>query len=223
MSPTLLLALLAATPLDAGALPTPSIQAAPADAPTVTVRTDKTQAHVGDAITFTITSIGPRTMPVVLPVNLELSPFSELSRNLEEKDLGDGKMSRQFNLSVAAYEPGSFEIPSVELTYFSHDGNVRSLHTQALPLVITSLLANEAEPKLKDNADSLPVVQRDYLAVYIAGYLVNLSALVLFVDVIGFAHEVVQAVMVFVVAALTFLLQKYWVFRASGQPTERRT
>jgi hypothetical protein len=169
LSPTLLLALLAATPLDAGALPTPSIQAAPADAPTVTVRTDKTQAHVGDAITFTITSIGPRTMPVVLPVNLELSPFSELSRNLEEKDLGDGKMSRQFNLSVAAYEPGSFEIPSVELTYFSHDGNVRSLHTQALPLVITSLLANEAEPKLKDNADSLPVVQRDYLAVYIAG------------------------------------------------------
>jgi len=43
------------------------------------------------------------------------------------------------------------------------------------------------------------------------------------VDVIGFAHEVVQAVMVFVVAAWSFLLQKYWVFRASGQPTERRT
>ena len=67
-------------------------------------------------------------------------------------------------------------------------------------------------------ADVLP-----YLAVYIAGYLLNLSALVLFVDVIGFAHEVVQAVMVFVVAALTFLLQKYWVFRDSGRPTERRT
>ena len=62
-----------------------------------------------------------------------------------------------------------------------------------------------------------------YLAIYIAGYLFNLSALVLFVDVIGFAHEVVQAVMVFVVAALTFLLQKYWVFRDSGRPTERRT
>jgi hypothetical protein len=43
------------------------------------------------------------------------------------------------------------------------------VHTQALPFTITSLLANEPEPKLKENAGSLPVRQRDYLFVYIAG------------------------------------------------------
>ena len=169
MSPTLLLALLAVAPLDAGAL---TAQAAPADAPTVAVRTDKTQAHVGDAIAFAITSVGPRTMPVVLPTNLDLGQFSELSRTLEEKDLGDGKMRREFNLSIAAYEPGNFEIPSVELTYFGQDGSVKSVHTQALPFAITSLIANEPEPKLKENAGPLPVRQRDYLLVYIAGGLV---------------------------------------------------
>jgi hypothetical protein len=169
LSPTFLLALLAAAPLDAGSQPTP---APPADAPTVAVRVNKTQAHVGDAIAFTITSIGARTMPVVLPVNLELSPFSELARTLEEKDLGDGKMRRELSLSVATYEPGTVEIPSVELTYFGQDGNVRSLRTQPVPITITSLIANEPEPKLKDNADSLPVRQRDYLFVFIAGGLV---------------------------------------------------
>ena len=168
MSPTLLLALLAATPIDAGA----SIQATPADAPTVAARTDRSQAHVGDAIALSITSVGPRTMPVVLPVNLDLGQFQELSRTLEEKDLGDGKMRRELKLRIAAYEPGSFDIPSVELTYFGQDGSVKSVHTQALPFTITSLIANEPEPKLKDNAGPLPVRQRDYLLVYIAGGLV---------------------------------------------------
>jgi hypothetical protein len=163
LSPTLLLALLAA--VDGGAAAVP----ASADAPTVAVRADKTQAHVGDAIAFSITSVGPRTMPVVLPANLELGQFSELSRTLDEKDLGDGKMRREFSLRVAAYEPGSFDIPSVELTYFGADGSVKSAHTQPIPIVITSLLANEPEPKLKDNAGPLPVRQRDYLLIYIAG------------------------------------------------------
>lgn len=52
-----------------------------------------------------------------------------------------------------------------------------------------------------------------YVAVYFAGYLVNLAALALFVDGLGWAHQAVQAAMVFVVAAGTFLLQKHWVFR----------
>ena len=98
MSPTLLLALLAA--VDAGA----ALPPAPADAPTVGVRTDKTQAHVGDAIAFSITSVGPRTMPVVLPANLELGQFSELSRTLDEKDLGDGKCAAS---STCAWPPTS--------------------------------------------------------------------------------------------------------------------
>jgi len=40
--------------------------------------------------------------------------LSELDRRLEEKDLGDGKMRREFVLTVAAYEPGAREIPAVE-------------------------------------------------------------------------------------------------------------
>jgi hypothetical protein len=163
LSPAWLFALLAAGPIDGGAA------AWPADAPTVAVRVDKTEVNVGDRIAFSITSVGPRTMPVVLPANLDLEPFTELGRNLEETDLGDGKMRRQFTLEVAAYEPGSFEIPPVELTYFGADGTVKSVRTQAVPITIKSLIANEPEPKLKENADSVPVIERNYLLLYIAG------------------------------------------------------
>src|ERR1035437_1839817 len=77
-------------------------------------------------------------------------------------------MRREFALGVAAYEPGSFEIPPVALTYFGPDGSVQSVRTQPLPITIKSLIANEPEPKLKENADPVPVIQRDYLLVYVA-------------------------------------------------------
>ena len=140
-----------------------------ADAPTVTARVDKAEARVGDALHLSITAVSPSSTPVILPENIDLSPFTELGRRLEEKDLGDGKMRREFALTVAAYEPGAVEIPAVEVTYFGKGGEVLSARTQPIPVTISSLIANEAEPKLKDNAGPVPVIQRDYLYVYIAG------------------------------------------------------
>jgi putative flippase GtrA len=52
-----------------------------------------------------------------------------------------------------------------------------------------------------------------YVATYGLGYLVNLALLTLLVDVAGLPHAWVQGALIFVVAALVFVLQKYWVFR----------
>jgi hypothetical protein len=168
-----LVGLLAALPTDAGgqADAQPSALAAPAhaDAPTVTARVDKAEARVGDALHLSITAVSPTSTPVILPENIDLSPFTELDRHLEEKDLGDGKMRREFVLTVAAYQPGALEIPAVEVTYFGKGGEVLSARTQTIAVNITSLIANEPEPKLKENADPVPVIQRDYLYAYIAG------------------------------------------------------
>jgi hypothetical protein len=165
--------LLTAAPTDAGghADAQSSALAAPAraDAPTVTARVDKAEARVGDALHLSITAVSPIATPVILPENIDLSPFSELERRLEEKDLGDGKMRREFVLTVAAYQPGALEIPAVEVTYFGTGGEVLSARTPPIPVTITSLTANEPEPKLKENAGPVPVIQRDYLYAYIAG------------------------------------------------------
>ena len=51
-----------------------------------------------------------------------------------------------------------------------------------------------------------------YATAYAAGYVVNLLALMLFVDQIGLPHQWVQGVMIVVVAVMLFLAQRYWVF-----------
>lgn len=55
-----------------------------------------------------------------------------------------------------------------------------------------------------------------YITAYALGYLINLLALMLLVDKFGLPHELVQGVIILIVATMLFLVQKYWVFpRAS--------
>lgn len=51
-----------------------------------------------------------------------------------------------------------------------------------------------------------------YVATYALGYLVNLIALLILVDKAGLPHAIVQGAMILVIAALMFILQKFWVF-----------
>ena len=52
-----------------------------------------------------------------------------------------------------------------------------------------------------------------YIIIYGGAYLINLVALMLFVDYLGFPHKIVQGIMIILVAVLLFMLQRYWVFR----------
>lgn len=52
-----------------------------------------------------------------------------------------------------------------------------------------------------------------YSLAQFAGYLINLAILVIFVDELGYAHQIVQAIAIFVVAAFLFLASKFFVFR----------
>jgi putative flippase GtrA len=51
-----------------------------------------------------------------------------------------------------------------------------------------------------------------YIIAHIFGYLLNLAILILFVDMLGYAHQWVQAFAVFVVAGYLFLAFKFFVF-----------
>ena len=60
-----------------------------------------------------------------------------------------------------------------------------------------------------------------YCIAYAIGYVINLVALIVLVDKGGYPHQVVQGVMILIMAALLFLLQKFWVFRHSGGSAPR--
>ncbi len=60
------------------------------------------------------------------------------------------------------------------------------------------------------------VALRRYFLVYLAGFIVNLALIYLFVDVWNYPHQLVQGVLILFVAALIFTGQKLWVFRPPG-------
>jgi hypothetical protein len=139
------------------------------DAPTVIARPDKTQAHVGDPIQVSVVAIAKSAVPVNLPGALELGPFSLLDRKESEKPLGDGRMQREFTLTVAAYEPGEVTLPPIEVTYLGPHGEVRVARTAPVAIKIFSLIANEPEPALKEQAAPVTVMQQNLWPLYIAG------------------------------------------------------
>lgn len=52
-----------------------------------------------------------------------------------------------------------------------------------------------------------------YCAAYAVGYVLNLSVLYILVDLHGYPHQVIQGMMILILAAMLFLAQKFWVFR----------
>ena len=54
-----------------------------------------------------------------------------------------------------------------------------------------------------------------YVTTYLLNYGINWVALYIFVDHLGHSHLIVQAIMVFVNAAIIFLMLRIWVFRSS--------
>lgn len=69
------------------------------------------------------------------------------------------------------------------------------------------------------NAGATRTQFRRYCLAYAMGYAVNLSALFLLVDVLGWRHQVAQGILILAIAALLFLLQKFWVFRDGRPPS----
>ena len=52
-----------------------------------------------------------------------------------------------------------------------------------------------------------------YCVAYALGYVANFLALLFLVDRLGYPHQIVQAIMIVLLALMLFTLQKYWVFR----------
>lgn len=55
-----------------------------------------------------------------------------------------------------------------------------------------------------------------YCLSYALGYAINLLALIILVDRLGYPHQIVQGVLVPSLAVMLFLLQKFWVFRTTS-------
>jgi hypothetical protein len=85
------------------------------------------------------------------------------------QNLGDGRVRREFTLTVAAYEPGEAELPAIEVTYLGARGDVKTVRTEPLTIKIASLIANEPEPALKEGTATVSVLEENRVPLYVAG------------------------------------------------------
>jgi len=51
-----------------------------------------------------------------------------------------------------------------------------------------------------------------YVFVYIGGYIINYLSLWVMVDKMAYPHQLIQGIMIIIVAGMIFLLQKHWIF-----------
>lgn len=54
-----------------------------------------------------------------------------------------------------------------------------------------------------------------YFLAYFFAYIINITALYVFSDLFGYRHQIIQGLMVFIVALFLFVVQRYWVFKVS--------
>jgi putative flippase GtrA len=76
--------------------------------------------------------------------------------------------------------------------------------------VLQTFLFNKHWTFSYDETHRRPFIR--YLLSYAFGYAFNLAALLVLVDWAHWPHQIVQGVMIFILATMLFLLQKYWVF-----------
>ena len=168
----------AANYADAGPLDEGVDSGPPSWAPSLSATVKPVEVGLGDPVTVTIKTRSLAGVSVTLPLKLELGPFSELSREDSAASSpsgaaaggpnksAPGAQERRFVLRVAAYEVGELTLPPIELTALGPAGELLTLKTQALPIRVKSLLANEPQPKLKALAPPVAVFQRDYRLLY---------------------------------------------------------
>ena len=116
-----------------------------ADAPRVGASLDRTEAHVGDRLTLTVSAIARGALPqtVQLPLKLDLGKFEVLDSSTTDRDLGDGNRSRRFTLQIAAYETGELELPPIVLEYTDAKGEKRRVETTSIPVSVKSLVGED--------------------------------------------------------------------------------
>jgi putative flippase GtrA len=85
--------------------------------------------------------------------------------------------------------------------------------TMTLLYSVGALIGFFANRRFTFSHDSrIGVAGMRYVFAQLLGYLLNLSLLLLFVDLLGFAHQLVQAVAIVVVAIFLFVLLRFFVF-----------
>jgi len=144
----------------------------PADvvAPVVSASASPSLARLGTAITLFVTAKRPAGTEVNLAEPIELGGGFEVVKKLsvEDKDLPDGTLVREWQISIIPWELGDLQIPELGVT-FVQNGKAGQVATNAVPVRVVGVLGDADDPKLmRGLAPPKTIVGPDYRLIYAA-------------------------------------------------------
>ncbi|MDD5307925.1 MAG: hypothetical protein PHU25_11445 [Deltaproteobacteria bacterium] len=170
-------ALAAAAP-DAGAPKTPDagVPAAPAPPsdfpadrmPAVKVKAVPDEVKVGGLVSLEITVRRRAEDRVHLPAEASFDGLFVQGKDQRASEPKDGWVNETLVIRLVPFEPREYVIPAQALSVVDPNGHVGEVATNEVRVRVKSLIANEPEPKLKeDKGPGVKVLEKDYTALYV--------------------------------------------------------
>ncbi len=155
----------------------PSLLAPDPDAPTLTTRLEKSKVAFGEPAILVLGVIHRRGVDITLPTAPELGPFMVLGTEEKKIDLADGNVKHEFRLKLVPLDVGRLVVPPVEVVYRNTAGQYRTMRSDDLPVDVVSAIANEPEPKLRDDTKPVVVYEDDYTLLWIGSGILAVIAI----------------------------------------------
>lgn len=121
--------------------------AAPDGPVAVTAKIDPDPSQVGDLIKLELTAAYPAGFTVNLPLGLHFDPLHLVSVDEAEPESTGQGFRKRFTITLQHFAVGETKVPAFPLTWLGPDGAVQTVQVPPTPFTVSSLLANEPDPK----------------------------------------------------------------------------
>ncbi|MCP4679205.1 MAG: hypothetical protein GY854_27710 [Deltaproteobacteria bacterium] len=159
----------------------PAAPALPADRmPTLSLEVKPTEVNVGEVIQWRLTvkhRIGDR---VHLSSGASFEDLEVRSKDITRGETSGNWIEEILVVQLIGFEPGDVTIPAQKLTVVDTEGRIAEVETDTSTARVKSLIANEPEPKLKeDEGPGVQIFEKDYTLLWVLGILAGAGVVAL--------------------------------------------
>jgi hypothetical protein len=166
-----------------GGLPDPGAEEEPEfppdRIPQIDLSVQPTEVTVGEVVYWRLAIARHHDVQVRLGTEASFGGLEVRSKQVSSQEVSGDLVNEVMEVQLIGFEPGEMEIPAQVVTAVDRGGQIEELTTDAVTVSIKSLIANEPEPKLReDMGPGEKVIVKDYLLLWILGVLVGIGFVV---------------------------------------------
>lgn len=121
---------------------------------------------LGDVVKVEISADAPLGDDVTVP-DQSFAPFEVYKKQARVEPPNGERQRFVFTLELLALEPGDKPLPAIDLRVVTKDNSIGTVQTESRPYKVQSLLANEPNAQPKQETKPVPVLEDNWLPVYV--------------------------------------------------------